>query len=83
MKQGGYTYRWSGLSFVNSAVRVGWAAPYKDIFLDLDGSLTGWVNGTVLPFWAWNAWPECPQDRIGMFSLGSVCNPSVRVRTVE
>lgn len=82
MKQGGYTYRWAGLSFVNSSTRVGWSSPFKDIFLDLDGSLTGFVNGTVLPFWGWNNWTECPRDSTGRYSFGSVCRPAVQVRRI-
>ena len=79
-KQGAYTYRWANLSFVNSRVRTMWVPPYKDIFQDLDGSLMGGVNGTVLPFWGWNNWPECPRDTVGTFGFGSVCDPTVQVR---
>ena len=79
-KQGGYTYRFANLSFVNSAKRTTWESPYKDIFQDVDGSLTGWVNGTALPYWGWNNWPSCPRDTVGTFAFGSVCDNTTQVR---
>jgi trehalose-6-phosphatase len=30
------------------------AAPYKQIFFDYDGTLTGFVNGTVTPYYIYN-----------------------------
>lgn len=53
MKQGGYTTRWEGMLFVNSPKRVSWVAPFRDIFRDLDGSLSG-QRGWVTPYRAWN-----------------------------
>jgi hypothetical protein len=83
MRQGGYTYRWKNLVFENTNVRTKWVAPFKDIFQDLDGSLTGvGPNSTVLPYWAFNNWPECPRDAVGTFAYGTVCNSSVAVRRV-
>ena len=79
-KQGGYTYRFANLSFVNSAKRTTWVSPYKDIFQDVDGSLAGSVNGTVLHYWGWNDWPNCPRDTVGTYDYGTVCDGSVQVR---
>jgi hypothetical protein len=82
-RQGGYTYRWEKLSFVNSQVRTMWAPPRKDIFWDLDGSLSGHANGTVTPFYAWNQWPECPRDLAGTYSFGIVCDGTTRARRIS
>ena len=81
-RQGGYTYRTRNLRFVNSSVRTYWNDPPKEIFHDLDGSLTGFVNGTATPYYAWNEWPECTRQGAN-FTLGLVCNGQVRVRRMQ
>jgi hypothetical protein len=40
------------------------------------------VNGTVIPYFAFNDWPECPRAG-ALFDYGSVCNSSVRVRRLQ
>jgi hypothetical protein len=58
--------------------------PRKEIFWDLDGTLTGNPGGGyTMPFYAYNNWPECPQDRVGTFSRGSVCTSAAIVRKVS
>ena len=81
-KQGGYTYRIEGLQFINSAVRTFWSDPPKEIFFDLDGSLTGYVNGTATPYYPWNEWPECVKQG-ATYTNGLVCNGDVRVRRLQ
>ena len=83
--QGGYTVRWAGLSWVNVSRRVAWSKPYKDIFIDLDGTLTGMGPGTVMPFYAFNKWPECVRDSTpnGALGGGLVCSDSVVVRRLS
>ena len=81
-KQGGYTYRIEGLQFINSAVRTYWSDPPKEIFYDLDGSLTGYVNGTATPYYPWNEWPECVKQG-ATYTNGLVCNGDVRVRRLQ
>ena len=81
-RQGGYTYRVKNLRFINSTVRTYWNDPPKEIFHDLDGSLTGYVNGTATPYYAWNEWPECVRQGAN-FTLGLVCNGQVRVRRMQ
>ena len=81
-KQGGYTYRMQGLKFINSNVRTYWSDPPKEIFYDLDGSLTGYVNGTATPYYPWNEWPECVKQD-ATYSNGLVCNGDVRVRRLQ
>ena len=82
LAQGGYTYRWDGLTWTNSPTRTTWLPPYKDIFQDLDGSLTGHVNGTATPYYGWNNWPECPRDAVGTFGYGTVCDGTYQVSVI-
>ncbi len=55
-RQGGYSVRSRGLRFVNSTRRTQWTTPFNQIFLDLDGSLTGFANGTVIPYTGFNGY---------------------------
>jgi hypothetical protein len=89
-RQGGYTVRFSGLSWVNTERRVTWQPPFKDIFMDLDGTLTGGSGvagagpgATVLPFFAFNSWPECARDGGAVFTAGHVCSAAVVVRRLQ
>ena len=83
-RSGGYTVRFSGLSWVNTTKRVLWQSPHKDIFIDQDGTLTGaGPNTTTLPYYAFNAWPECARDSTGAFDYGHVCSAAVVVRRVQ
>jgi hypothetical protein len=83
MKQGGYTVRFERLEFVNTSQRIKWTAPFRDIFWDLDGSLTGSVNGTTSPFTGFNNWPsECEQKSL-LLDSGIVCNYPVRLRRLQ
>jgi len=80
--QGGYTVRVSGLAFENVTCRVSWGSPFKDIFLDLDGSLSGIVNGTAAPFYAFNNFPECPRAGPEL-SLATLCGASTPLRRLQ
>merc|ERR1719502_1728542 len=61
--QGGFTYRFEDLYWDDVAddKRVQWTCPYKQIFFDLDGTLTGHVNGSMSPYYKYNEYPECPR----------------------
>jgi plastocyanin len=86
-KQGGYTYRFENLKFINTPARTRWTCPYKQIFYDLDGSLTGYAGGTTLPYYQFNDWEgDCEMDDTGTFDKGHrgmVCNDKVRVRRLQ
>ena len=82
LSQGGFTYRFEGLSFVNTTRRTLWTPPYKDIFLDLDGTLTGHVNGSVTEYRPFNVWPEC-EAQGAVYDHGIVCNSSARIRRMQ
>jgi hypothetical protein len=94
MKQGGYTTRFEGLRFVNSPRRVKWTAPYKQIFWDLDGSLTDQspAGGWLMPYHKFNDWrPACrgmgDASAIGTdgqkYDGGIRCDDSVVVRRMQ
>ena len=89
-RQGAYTTRFANLKFENSARRTSFACPEKQIFMDLDGSLTspagdgtsGDAGASVTAYHAFNEWEECPRAD-DTFSKGLVCNSSVRVRKLQ
>lgn len=81
-RQGAYTTRFAGLTFPGSDRRTTYACPAKQIFFDLDGSLSGQAGGTVTAFHRFNEWDECPRAN-ETFSNGIVCNSSVRVRKLS
>ena len=84
LRNGGYTTRMRGLRFVNTSVRVLWTSPFRDIFSDLDGSLTGTAPGAwAMPYYAFNNWPECSRDVGGALGGGHVCTSAVTVRRMQ
>lgn len=58
---GARTTTFSGLQFNSSVTqRILYASPYRDIFYDLDGSLTGKGSKSwATPYWEHNLQPEC------------------------
>jgi hypothetical protein len=83
LRQGGYTFRWQGLTFVNSPQRVLWTEPRKDIWLDLDGTLSGSTNGWVTPYYAWNDLrPNCVHADY-VYDFGIVCDNTVTIRRLK
>ena len=82
-KQGGNTFRFERLAFYNSDKRTSWTAPFKQIFFDLDGTLTGYVNGTTTPHYKFHENSHCWKDEDGKFDGGTVCDGSVRVRKFQ
>lgn len=82
-RQGAYSYRTRGLTWIRSNVRTFWNPPYKDIFLDLDGTLTGYAGGTAVAYFPFNSWPECARDTIGTYNYGHVCDNTVAVRRMQ
>ena len=83
LSQGGFTIRTNNLKFVNSHKRLLHTAPFKEIWMDMDGSLTGQVNASVTFARAHNQWAECRVDATGALDFGLVCDPSVRIRRVQ
>eukprot|EP00040_Diaphanoeca_grandis_P004673 m.29668 g.29668 ORF g.29668 m.29668 type:complete len:4542 (+) comp16144_c0_seq1:223-13848(+) len=81
-RQGGYTVRTERLHWINSNQRTKWTCPYKQIFLDLDGSLTEHKGGSALPYYKFNDWDACSRNET-TFGDGMVCDGSVRVRRLQ
>ena len=83
--QGGYTYRYAGLSWVNTTVRTFWNDPKKCIMWDLDGSLTGAAGGMVAPYYAFNEHPAdgCSRDRSGTFGDATRCDGRHPIRRLQ
>ena len=85
-RQGGYTVRSTGLRFVNASVRTEWTVPHNQIFLDLDGSLTGYARGTVIPYTPFNDFGGASSGcvRAGTtYDSGILCDSSETVRALH
>jgi hypothetical protein len=54
LRQGGYTFRFQGLTWVNTTRKFLWTAPFKEIISDLDGTITGFAGGWVAPYYPWS-----------------------------
>ena len=82
----GYSVRFHGLRFVNASQRTQWTIPFNQIFLDLDGSLTGFANGVVTPFTPFNNFngsgSGCTRAD-GALDHGIVCDATETVRRVS
>jgi hypothetical protein len=70
----------SGLYFDSSVTkRISWQEPWREIFYDLDGSLTGLgPKSYATPYWKHNEQPECKVD-LKVFE-GIICDNRVQVR---
>lgn len=79
---GGRTVTVSGLYFDSSVkVKIRYQEPWREIFYDLDGSLTGLgPNSYATSFWRHNVQPECKVD-LYVFH-GIICDNRVQVRRV-
>ena len=83
-RQAAYTTRFNNLRFYGCDRRASFVCPAKQIYYDLDGSLsgTGDAHSTVTAYHAFNEWEECPRQG-KLFSGGLICNSSVRVRKAQ
>ncbi len=79
---GGFTYRINNLKRDNSPTLFKFTWPYKDVFVDVDGSMTGAANSTVTEYTVANTQPECVRGDAGVYDGGLICNSSVSVRRV-
>lgn len=80
---GARTVSFSGLYFDPETVpiRIRWQVPYREIFQDLDGSLTGLgPNSFATPYYIHNDQPEC--RNVSDIYDGLICNSSVQVRRI-
>ncbi|TNV88211.1 hypothetical protein FGO68_gene8985 [Halteria grandinella] len=80
---GARTASFSNLHFDPATVtrKIRYQEPWRDIYFDIDGSLTGLGPGSwATPYWRHNHQPEC-QKRLAEYD-GLICNSSVQVRRV-
>lgn len=53
----------SGLKFTDVTTRINYQVPWRAIYYDADGTLTGEAKGWATPYWKHNHWPgECDLD---------------------
>lgn len=79
---GARTVTFSNIHFDSSVtIKIRYQFPWRDIFYDTDGSLTGLGPNTwALPYFPHNDQPECITDM--QVYDGLLCNSSVQVRRV-
>jgi hypothetical protein len=76
-----FTARVDRLRFVNTTLRVWFERTQQ--YWDLDGSLSGSANSSVLPYRPYNDWPECTRATSGALGDALVCPPSNPGRKVN
>jgi hypothetical protein len=75
-----FTARVEHLRFVNTTLRVWFERTQQ--YWDLDGSLSGLANSSVIPYMPHNDWPECRRDTSGLLGDALVCPASSPGRKV-
>lgn len=79
---GARTVTFSHLQFDNVSKKIKYQYPRKDIFYDLDGSLTGLgPKSWATPYFKFNEQPECTHNATEYDGL--LCNSSIQVRRVS
>ena len=83
-KKGGWVTRFEKLKFINSPRLANFELNHRAIYEDLDGSLTGYAGGTVLPYNPTLPPHKCTVDK--RFSIeglpGAVCTAGVAFRRI-
>ena len=78
---GGFTYKLSGLSFLNSPNKIAWRWMHEAVYHDLDGTLTGIVGGKAVPTSGILPNDKCTHNVAGMsvnaHVPGSICQADV------
>ena len=74
----GFLTRYSNISLVGSPNLVTWQRDYEHIHRDLDGSLTGTVNASLLPY---N--PLLPSDNCSIYETNTYINTSLCDETID
>jgi hypothetical protein len=79
---GARTITFSNLYFDSSVtVKIRYQEPFRDIFYDTDGTLTGLGPKTwATPYWQHNEVPECKKD-LQVYD-GLICDSTVQVRRI-
>ena len=76
--QGGFLTRYDNITLIDSPNLSGWQWTYEHVHRDLDGSLTGIVNGSLLPYTGLLPSDRCSVHQASSTSVdGSLCDASV------
>ena len=76
--QGGFLTRYNKITLINSPNLSGWQWTYEHVHRDLDGSLTGIVNGSLLPYTGLLPSDSCSVHQASSTTVnGSLCDASV------
>ena len=76
--QGGFLTRYNKITLINSPNLSGWQWTYEHVHRDLDGSLTGTVNGSLLPYTGLLPSDSCSVHQASSTTVdGSLCDASV------
>ena len=76
--QGGFLTRYNKITLINSPNLSGWKWTYEHVHRDLDGSLTGIVNGSLLPYTGLLPSDSCSVHQASSTTVdGSLCDASV------
>ena len=79
---GGKTTKFSNLSFSNVYRKILWNSPQKEIYVDLDGTLSG-KKGMLTPYYAHlNGIAECISLDPSIYGNSIFCNESVEIRSL-
>ena len=79
---GARTIKMSGLEFTNVKKRIHWDTPFKGIYYDVDGSLTGLGPKTwATPYYKHMEQPECTKN-LEVYD-GVICDSTAQVRRVS
>ena len=76
--QGGFLTRYNDITLIDSPNLSGWQWTYEHVHRDLDGSLTGIVNGSLLPYTALLPSDSCSMHPASSTTVsGGLCDASV------
>ena len=77
--QGGFLTRYNKITLINSPNLSGWQWTYEHVHRDLDGSLTGMINGSLLPYTGLLPSESCSVHQASSTTTinSSLCNASV------
>ena len=81
--QRGFETRYSDITLINTPNLVTWRVSYEHIHKDLDGSLTGIVNGSLLPYNALLSPDNCSIYQTSNTYNTSLCDGSVNFARIH
>lgn len=80
---GGKTTKFELLNFINVDRRILWGGYKKEVFLDIDGSLTNLKNSMITSFYPHlDGIAQCNRTDAAILDDSILCNSSVQIRTL-